>query len=145
MATIAVGDTVRLHYHGTLNDGTVFDSSRDRDPLQFEVGAKTIIPVLEDAVVGMAVGDTATVEIEAENAYGPHQPDAVQTVERSMMPEGLDLAVGVQLQAAGPDGQNFVLTVTAFDEATVTLDGNHPLAGKDLVFEIEIVEILSAG
>jgi len=143
MAQAAIGDTVHIHYSGKLKDGTVFDSSEGRDPLQFTIGEKTIIPKLEESVVGMETGDTATVEIAADDAYGPHRPDAVQTVERTMIPEHIDLAVGNQLQATTQNGQTVVLTVRDVNDATVTLDGNHPLAGEDLIFEIEIVEIVS--
>jgi peptidylprolyl isomerase len=143
MAQAAIGDTVHIHYNGKLKDGTVFDSSEGRDPLQFTIGEKTIIPKLEESVVGMDTGDTATVEIAADDAYGPHRPDAVQTVERTMIPEHIDLTVGNQLQATTQNGQTVVLTVKDVNDATVTLDGNHPLAGEDLVFEIEIVEIVS--
>lgn len=144
MAQANSGDTVRINYTGKLNDGTVFDSSEGRDPLEFKVGENTIIPTLEAAVVGMNAGDKATVEITAENAYGPHQPDAIQTVERNQIPAEVDLTVGAQLQATVPDGQVMVLTVAAVEETTVTLDGNHPLAGQDLTFDIELVEIVAA-
>ena len=143
MTQVAVGDTVRIHYTGTLKDGSAFDSSAGREPLQFTVGEKKIIPHLEDAIVGMAVGDTATVEIAAENAHGPRRDDAIQTVERTLMPEGADLEVGGQLQATGQNGQVFVLTIVETADDTVTLDANHPLAGEDLTFEVELVEILA--
>tara|TARA_R110000868_G_scaffold17851_8_gene77970 strand:+ start:3659 stop:4099 length:441 start_codon:yes stop_codon:yes gene_type:complete len=143
MAQANNSDTVRITYTGKLNDGTVFDSSEGRDPLEFKIGENTIIPTLEESVVGMAVGDKATVEVAAENAYGPHQPEAVQTVERSMIPDEVDLAIGAQLQATAPDGQVLVLTVAQIEDTTVTLDGNHPLAGQDLTFDIELVEIVA--
>jgi peptidylprolyl isomerase len=139
------GDTVRITYTGKLTNGTVFDSSEGRDPLEFKIGENTIIPTLEASVVGMSVGDKATVDVTAENAYGPHQPDAVQTVERSMIPAEVDLTIGAQLQATAPDGQVLVLTVAEIEDTTVTLDGNHPLAGQDLSFDIELAEIVAAG
>jgi peptidylprolyl isomerase len=142
MAEAAIGDTVHIHYNGKLKDGTVFDSSEGRDPLQFTIGEKSIIPKLEEAVVGMATGDTATVEIEAADAYGPHRPEAIQTVERSMIPANIDLTIGNQLQATTQEGQTVVLTVREANDSTVTLDGNHPLAGEDLLFEIQLVEIV---
>lgn len=144
MAQANTGDTVRITYTGKLTDGTVFDSSDGRDPLEFTIGGNTIIPTLESSVVGMTVGDKATVAVTAENAYGPHQPDAVQTVERSMIPAEVDLTIGAQLQATAPDGQVLVLTVAEIEDTTVTLDGNHPLAGQDLSFDIELVEIVAA-
>lgn len=144
MAQAKSGDTVRIHYTGTLEDGTKFDSSEGRDPLEFKIGENTIIPTLEASVVGMTEGDKATVSIAAADAYGPRQPDAIQTVERSMIPENVDVTVGNQLQATAPNGQQLLLTVTASTETTVTLDGNHPLAGEDLTFDIELVEIIAA-
>jgi peptidylprolyl isomerase len=144
MAQANSGDTVRINYTGKLTDGTVFDSSEGRDPLEFKIGENTIIPTLETAVVGMNISDKATVEITAENAYGPHQPEAIQTVERDQIPAEVELTVGAQLQATAPDGQVMVLTVAAVEDTTVTLDGNHPLAGQDLIFDIELVEIVAA-
>lgn len=138
------GDTVQIHYGGKLKDGTVFDTSEGRDPLQFTIGENAIIPKLEEAVVGMAVGETATVEIAADEAYGPRQDDAIQSVDRSMIPEGVELTIGKQLQATAENGQTVVLTVVEVDDSTVTLDGNHPLAGEDLVFDIELVEIVAS-
>jgi peptidylprolyl isomerase len=138
------GDTVKIHYSGKLTDGTLFDSSDRRDPLEFKIGENTIIPKLEESVVGMTVGDKATVTIDAADAYGPRMDEAVQTVERTMIPDEVDLTVGRQLQATAPNGNQLVLTVVEVNEQTVTLDGNHPLAGQDLVFDIELVEIIAA-
>lgn len=144
MTQASSGDTVRIHYTGKLTDGTLFDSSEGRDPLEFTIGENKIIPKLEESVVGMSVGDKATVEVDAENAYGPRHEEAMQTVERSMVPDEIDLTIGNQLEASGPNGQSMVLTVVQVTEETVTLDGNHPLAGQDLVFEIELIEVLAA-
>lgn len=144
MAQANSGDTVRINYTGKLTDGTVFDSSEGRNPLEFVIGGNTIIPTLEAACVGMTIGDKATVDVTADNAYGPHQPDAIQTVERAMIPDEVDLTIGAQLQATAPDGQTLVLTIAAVEGDQVTLDGNHPLAGQDLSFDIELVEIVSA-
>lgn len=141
MAEAAVGDTVQLHYTGKLKDGTEFGTSRGQEPLQFKIGENTIIPKLETSVVGMAVGDTATVEIAAAEGYGPRQPEAIETVERSVLPSEVELMVGNQLQAQTQDGQTLVVTIIQVDGEKVTLDGNHPLAGEDLTFEIELVEI----
>ena len=142
MAQATAGNTVKIHCNGKLKDGTVFDSSEGRDPLEFKIGENAIIPDLEASVVGMAEGDTATVEIVAEKAYGPRRDDAVQTVERTMIPEGVDITIGNRLEATAPDGQSLVLTIVEADETSVTLDGNHPLAGEDLVFDIELVEVV---
>jgi peptidylprolyl isomerase len=144
MAQADQGDTVRIHYSGKLTDGTLFDSSDGGDPLEFKIGENTIIPKLEISVVGMNIGDKAIVNIDSADAYGPRMDDAVQTVERSMIPQEVDLAAGGQLQATAPDGKQLILTVLEVNDETVTLDGNHPLAGQDLVFDIELVEIIIA-
>ena len=143
MTQANTGDTVQIRYSGKLNDGTVFDCSDGKSPLEFKIGKNTVIPHLEQSVIGMTIGDKATVEINAENAYGPHQTDAIQTVDRSMIPQEVDLTVGSQLQATTPDDQTLLLTVAAVDDTTVTLDGNHPLAGQDLTFDIELVGIVA--
>jgi len=143
MAAAKSGDTIRLHYTGKLDDGTVFDSSVGRDPLEFTIGGGMLIPTLEAACIGMSAGDDATVEITAEDAYGPIMEEAIQDVDRAQMPDDMEIEVGVQLQASGPEGQTHVLTVVEFDDETVKLDGNHPLAGQDLSFDIELVEIVS--
>jgi peptidylprolyl isomerase len=143
MTQANTGDTVQIHYSGKFNDGTVFDFSDGKSPLEFKIGENTVIPHLEQSVIGMTIGDKATVEINAENAYGPHQTDAIQTVDRSMIPQEVDLTVGSQLQATTPDDQTLLLTVAAVDDRTVTLDGNHPLAGQDLTFDIELVGIVA--
>jgi len=138
------GDTVRIHYTGRLLDGTQFDSSQGRDPLEFQLGSGQIIKGLDTQVQGMTVGDSATVSIPADDAYGPHRPEAVQTVPRDRIPPSVDVSVGARLQATGGDGQPLQLTVVGVDEAQVTVDANHPLAGKDLVFDVELVEVVQA-
>jgi peptidylprolyl isomerase len=143
MAAANSGDTVCIHYTGKLKDVTVFDSSDGREPLEFTIGQNMIIPTLEAAVIGMNIGDTDTVEIDAEDAYGPHMPEAIQSVERSMIPDEVELEIGVQIQATTPDGEIRVLTVVELDDTAATLDGNHPLAGEDLTFEIEFIKIVA--
>lgn len=135
------GDTVRIHYTGTLSDGTQFDSSNGRDPLEFELGAGQVIPGLEREIVGMAVGDTKSVSIVADEAYGPHRPEGVQEIERSEIPDSIQLEVGIELQASNQEGHSMRLRVVSLSDDKVTLDGNHPLAGKDLTFDVELVEI----
>jgi len=141
MTQAKTGDTVRIHYTGTLTDGTQFDSSAGRDPLEFTIGEGHIIPGLEREVEGMSVGDTKTVTVASGEAYGPHHPEAVHEVQREQIPDTIELEVGVELQASGQNGQVMRLRVIELGENTVKLDGNHPLAGQDLVFEVELVEI----
>lgn len=135
------GDTVRLHYKGTLDDGSVFDSSEGREPLEFTVGSGQIISGLEEAIPGMKVGEEKTVRIEAENAYGPHNPSARQSVPRANIPDTVPLEVGLQLQAQTENGQTISVTVVDFNDQEVVLDANHPLAGKALTFEIQLTAI----
>jgi peptidylprolyl isomerase len=138
--TAAQGDTVRVHYTGTLDDGTVFDSSAGRDPLEFTIGSNMVIPGFESAVVGLQVGDSTKVVIGPEDAYGPRLDGKVIVVERSHLPDEPEPAPGMVLQAQGPEG-TILLTITDVQDDQVTLDGNHPLAGQQLTFEIELAEI----
>ena len=142
MAQAKYGDTVKVHYTGRLDDGTVFDTSANGDPLQFTIGSGQIIPGFEQAVVGMNPGESKTVKIPAEDAYGQRREDLIIEVEKSQLPEGLKPEVGLQLQSRQPDGRIVVLTIADMTESHVTLDANHPLAGKDLTFEIQLVEII---
>ena len=141
MAALKSGDTVALHYTGTLLDGTTFDSSEGREPLSFEVGSGQIIPGLDQAIPGMKVGDKKVVKIASVDAYGPLNPEMRQAVPREGIPADIPLDVGTQLQMQTPEGQALPVTVVEVTEATVTLDANHPLAGKDLQFDIELVSI----
>lgn len=136
------GDTVRIHYTGTLTDGTKFDSSIGRDPLEFQLGSGQIIPGLDNAIQGMSVGETGQVTIPAAEAYGPHNPEAVQKVPRADIPAEIDLAPGLTLNAQRPDGQAMPVKVVEVTEAEVTLDANHPLAGEDLTFDVELVAVV---
>ena len=141
MTEVKSGDTVRIHYTGTLSDGTTFDSSEGRDPLEFTVGSGQIIPGLDKAMPGMTVGDKKTVEVPADEAYGQPDPRAQQAVPRAEIPADIPLDLGTQLQVQTPEGQVMPVTVIAVTEEEVTLDANHPLAGKDLTFAIELVAI----
>ena len=141
MTEATEGNTVKVHYTGKLDDGTVFDSSEGREPLEFTIGQGQMIPGFERGVVGMEVGETRTLVIAADQAYGIHRPDGVFELDRSEIPTTIPLEVGMQLQATGPGGQPVTMTVAALSEDKVTMDANHPLAGKDLTFEIEVVEI----
>ena len=135
------GNTVKVHYRGTLEDGTQFDSSRGREPLQFTLGEGRIIAGLETAVEGMSVGGTKTVTVPAADAYGPRRDDFAREVPRDAMPDDIDLAEGMVLTAQGPEGQTLRFSVVDFDEQKIKIDANHPLAGKDLTFELELMEV----
>ncbi|MDJ0709153.1 MAG: peptidylprolyl isomerase [Woeseiaceae bacterium] len=136
------GDTVRIHYTGTLDDGTQFDSSAGSDPLEFALGAGQVIPGFDSAVDGMAVGDNKTVTIPAGEAYGERHEQLVQQVSRSALPDDIEPAVGMQLQSQSPEGQVMMLVVTEVEDESITVDANHPLAGQALTFAIELVEIV---
>lgn len=141
MTQVKSGDTVRIHYTGTLTDGSTFDSSAGRDPLEFTVGSGQIIPGLDKAMPGMAVGEKKQVTVPADDAYGQPNPQAQQAVPRGEIPDHIPLDLGTQLQVQTPNGQEMQVTVVDVTEQEVTLDANHPLAGKDLTFDIELVEI----
>lgn len=141
MSQAKKGDKVKIHYTGSLKDGTVFDSSLEREPLEFSLGQGMVIEGFENAVEGMAVGDTKTVEIAPEQGYGPHNPEMVITVEKKQMPPDIAPEIGMMLEVNLENGGKAHVTVTAIEDETLTLDGNHPLAGKDLVFELNLVEV----
>ena len=136
------GDNVKVHYTGKLNDGTVFDTSKDRHPLQFIIGEGRIIAGFEEAVVGMNRGEAKTETIPPDKGYGPRRDDMVVTVERKQLPTDMDPAVGQRLELTQTDDQKLLVTITDVTESNITLDANHPLAGQDLTFEIELVDIV---
>ena len=142
MTEVRTGDTVRIHYTGSLPDGTVFDSSRNREPLECTVGSGQIIPGLDRALTGMTVGEEKTVEVPCDEAYGPRDPNGLQEIPRDQVPEGIPLDVGTPLSMRAPDGRSFAVTVADVTEEVVVLDANHPLAGQDLTFAVELVEIV---
>jgi len=135
------GDTVKVHYTGRLTDSTVFDTSIGSDPLEFTLGQGQTIPGFEQAVIGMQVGETKTVTIPADQAYGPHREDMILEVSKDELPEDLDPEVGMQLQMNQGDGGITIVTITEVSETTIRIDANHPLAGQDLTFNIELVDI----
>jgi FKBP-type peptidyl-prolyl cis-trans isomerase 2 len=141
MAQAKNGDTVTVHYTGRLEDGTVFDSSRDRDPLEFALGEGRVIPGFEKAVEGMEPGGSTTAAIPADQAYGARRDDLVMTIPNDQLPDDLEPDVGDQLEMRTQDGRAVPVRVTATSEDAVTLDANHPLAGRDLTFDIELVRI----
>ncbi|TKZ22596.1 peptidylprolyl isomerase [Shimia litoralis] len=141
MSVAKSGDTVRIHYTGTLSDGSVFDSSEGRDPLEFTLGSGQVIAGFDSGVDGMAVGEKKTIEIPSDQAYGPVHEEARQEVPRSQIPAEIPLEVGLQLQMQSPTGQVVPVTVISISEEVVMLDANHALAGKDLTFALELVSI----
>ena len=135
------GDTVSVHYTGTLADGTEFDSSRDRDPLRFTIGTGQVVPGFEDAVYGMKVGETKTVTIPAAQAYGEREEDLIIEMDRDQLAGDVDPQVGQTVGITYTDGQQGTAIVTEVTETTVTLDANRALAGEDLTFEIKLVKV----
>jgi peptidylprolyl isomerase len=140
MQAANTGDLVRVHYTGKLDDGSVFDSSTGRDPLQFRLGGGEVIPGFEQAVTGMAPGEERRVTIPADEAYGERREELVLVVSREELPAELEPEVGQQLQMS-QDGQDFVVTISDVTDQDVVLDANHPLAGEDLTFELQLVDI----
>ncbi len=141
MSEAKQGDTVKVHYSGSLEDGTVFDTSQDRDPLEFTIGENQVISGFEEAVVGMEPGQSKVVKLDSGEAYGPRRSELLVEVERERFPSDMDVEVGSQVQVKQQDGSPRVATIARVGDDSVTLDVNHPLAGKDLTFDIELVEI----
>lgn len=141
MEIVQENTTVSVHYTGTLENGEVFDSSIDREPLSFTVGEGQMIPGFENAVRGMKLNEKKRITIEPKDAYGESIPEMVQTIGKNQLPPDLNPHVGQQLASQMPDGQQIVVTVTDVTENEITIDANHPLAGKTLNFDIEVVKI----
>jgi FKBP-type peptidyl-prolyl cis-trans isomerase 2 len=142
MAQAKHGDTVRVHYTGKLEDGTPFDSSADRQPLEFTIGAGEVISGVEHAVVGMAPGDSKSAHVPPEQGYGDYRRELLTVVNRDRLPSNLNPTVGQRLQVQQEGGRQFTVKVAEVSTSTVTLDANHELAGKPLVFDLELVEVL---
>lgn len=136
------GDKVKVHYTGKLEDGSVFDTSADRQPLEFTIGEGAVIPGFERAVVGLQPGESTETTIDATDAYGPRSEELVTEVKREQLPPDLEVSIGQQLQVGMANGQTAVVLVTDVTETGITIDANHPLAGMDLTFSIELVEIV---
>jgi len=141
MQQVKNGDTVRVHYHGKLTDGTTFDSSEGREPLEFSVGSGQVIKGFDDALVDMKVGEKKTVNIPVDQAYGQHNDDMLMEYPLSEFPPDMHPAVGMELHMSDNQGNVFPVVIAEVLENSVVLDANHPLAGQDLVFEIELVSI----
>ncbi|MFW5972925.1 MAG: FKBP-type peptidyl-prolyl cis-trans isomerase [Bacteroidota bacterium] len=144
MAQAKAGDKVQVHYTGKLEDGTVFDSSENRQPLEFTLGEGNVIAGFESAVEGLSAGETTTAKISPEEGYGERRDDMVLQVDQAQLPENLDPEVGQQLQLQLQNGQQIPVVVTDVENGSVTIDANHPLAGKTLIFDIELVDVNEA-
>ncbi len=142
MAQAKQGDTVQVNYTGKLGDGTVFDTSVNRHPLRFTLGKGQLIAGFERAVLGMNAGEKKTVVVPAEEAYGPHRGEHVVAIERKNLPSDVNPQVGQRLEITQADDKTVLVTVTDISESSVTLDANHPLAGKALTFDIELIKII---
>lgn len=144
MAQVKSGDKVKVHYHGRLTTGETFDSSAGRDPLEFEVGSGMVIKGFDDGVTGMSVGEKKTIEIPFLEAYGPHNPEMVIPMPKDRFPQDMQIELGMPLGMSDQQGRQFQVVVVEIKEDVVMLDANHPLAGKDLIFDLELVEIAGA-
>ncbi|MFN4763564.1 peptidylprolyl isomerase [Gillisia sp. Q332] len=141
MSQVKQNDTVKVHYTGKLADGQVFDTSEGKEPIEFTLGQGQLIPGFEKGLLDMKINEKKTVNIPKEEAYGEPRAELVQEVEKSQLPEEIKPEVGMGLVSKTPDGQEMNLVVSEVKEDTIVVDGNHPLAGKDLVFDLEVVEI----
>ena len=142
MTKAKTGDMVRVHFEGYLEDGTVFGSTMDDEPFKFTIGEKNMLQGFENAVIGMQKGDTKTITLPPEEAYGFHKKELVSVMERSDFPKDIHLEVGKRLRVRTQDGRYTIITIKDFTEDRIVLDGNDPLASKTLTFKIELVEIL---
>ncbi len=142
MSQAQQGDTVKVHYTGTLDDGAEFDSSRNRKPLEFTIGKQMVIPGFENAITGLSPGESISVNIPVNDAYGPRLDQLILEVEKTQLPDDLKLEIGLVLEMKRPDGRIVPVRVAKITDEQVILDANHPLAGKNLNFEIELLEIV---
>ena len=137
------GDTVKVHYTGRLDDGSMFDTSEGADPLQFKIGAGDVIPGFDDAMVGMRVGESKEIHIAPDDAYGEHNQNLVQTISRDQINLGVEPEIGMKIEMHTPDGTIIPLAISEVTESSLTLDANHPLAGEELHFSVRLVEIVT--
>ncbi|MEP7375072.1 MAG: FKBP-type peptidyl-prolyl cis-trans isomerase [Chitinophagaceae bacterium] len=144
MKQVKSGDKIKVHYHGRLTNGETFDKSEGREPLEFEVGSGMVIKGFDDGVTGMAVGDKKTINIPAHEAYGPKNPEMIIDMPKDRFPKDMEIEVGMPLSMSDGQGQQFQVVVAEVQEEVVILDANHPLAGEELIFDLELVEIIGA-
>jgi peptidylprolyl isomerase len=143
MAQAQVGNEVEVHYKGFLDDGSVFDTSEKKDPLKIKIGDKRVIGDFEDAIVGMSEGEKKTISITPENAYGNYKQELMLKITRDKLPDHINPELGMQLKINREDGDDFVVRITEITDETLTIDGNHPLAGKKLNFDIQLLKVSS--
>src|SRR5688572_5075846 len=141
MGQVKTGDKVKVHYHGKLTSGETFDSSSGREPLEFEVGSGSVIKGFEEGVTGMAIGEKKTINIPFDEAYGPVNPEMIIEMPKDRFPKDMEIEEGMPLMMSDQEGNQFQVTVTEIRDKVILLDANHPLAGKDLVFDLELVDI----
>ena len=141
MAQARTGDHVKLNYTGKLDDGTVFATSAETNPLEFTLGNRTMLQAIEEAVEGMETGETKTVYVPADEAFGPWREELVQEIPKDSLPEAIDLEIGERLWVDQPGADPLMVSVMDISDSTITLDANHPLAGEDLVFDLELVDV----
>ena len=142
MASAARGSIVRLHYSGKLDDGTVIDTSYEREPIEFTIGQGRLIPAFEQAIVGMQARESKTVTIPSTSAYGPYDLDKVTVVDRSELPPDLEIIIGMRVQGTKERGKTVEFAVIGIEDSKVTLDSNHPLVGRDLIFDVKLLRVL---
>ena len=142
MAQVKNGDTVRVHYTGKFDDGTLFDSSHEREPLEFTIGREQVIPGFEKAVIGMSPGESRNTTVPTDQAYGECREDMILEIDRDTFPKKIDPEIGHHLHLNQSNGETIIVTVIDVSESCVTLDANHPLAGKNLTYDIELLKIV---
>ena len=142
MSQVKKGDKIRVHYHGKLTNGETFDSSAGSEPLEFELGSGMVIKGFDDGVTGMSAGEKKTINIPFDEAYGPRNPEMVIEMQKDKFPKDMDIEIGMSLAMNDRDGHQFQVAIVEIKEDVVMLDANHPLAGQDLVFDLELVEIV---
>ena len=144
MQQVKSGDKVKVHYHGRLDNGETFDKSEGREPLEFEVGSGMVIKGFDDGVTGMAVGEKKTINIPFNEAYGPKNPEMIIDMPKDRFPKDMEIEIGMPLGMSDSQGNQFQVVVTQIKEESVVLDANHPLAGQDLTFDLELIEIVGS-